>query len=143
VLSLLEEVEGEEGDRLKEALAGRGVDRWFLRRARGGHLTARLDAIEGLGKARLPQALDALLGLFHHAKPVVRRMAARAAAVTLAIIPPEPGPDGPHARFIAAIQRADLQPGSSRRPCCCWRPGPARSSGSCWPTPSCPTPCAG
>jgi HEAT repeat protein len=38
-------------------------------------------------------------------------MAARAAAVTLAIIPPEPGPDSPHARFIAAIQRADLQPG--------------------------------
>ena len=38
-------------------------------------------------------------------------MSARAAAVTLAIIPPEPGPDSPHARFIAAIQRADLQPG--------------------------------
>jgi HEAT repeat protein len=111
VLSLLEAVKGEEGDRLKEALAGRGVDRWFLRRARGGHLTARLDAIEGLGKARLPQALDDLLGLFHHSKPVVRRMSARAAAVTLAIIPPGPGPDSPHARFIAAIQRADLQPG--------------------------------
>ncbi len=111
VLSLLEAVKGEEGDRLKEALASRGVDRWFLRRARGGHLTARLDAIEGLGKARLPQALDALLGLFDNPKPVVRRMAARAAAVTLAIIPPEPGPDSPHARFIAAIQHADLQPG--------------------------------
>jgi HEAT repeat protein len=111
VLSLLEAVKGEEGDRLKEALASRGVDRWFLRRARGSHLTARLDAIEGLGKARLPQALDALLGLFDHPKPVVRRMAARATAVTLAILPPEPWPDGPHARFIAAIQHADLQPG--------------------------------
>jgi HEAT repeat protein len=111
VLSLLEAVKGEEGDRLKEALASRGVDRWFLRRARSGHLTARLDAIEGLGKARLPHALDALLGLFHHSKPVVRRMAARAAAVTLASMPPEPGPDGPHARFINAIRHADLQPG--------------------------------
>jgi hypothetical protein len=78
VLSLLEAVKGEEGDRLKEALAGHGVDHWFLRRARHGHLTARLDAIEGLGKARLPHAFDPLLGLFHHGRPVVRRMAARA-----------------------------------------------------------------
>ena len=111
VLSLLEAVKGEEGDRLKEALAGHGVDHWFLRRARSGHLTARLDAIEGLGKARLPQAFDPLLGLLHHAKPVVRRMSARAAAVTLAVLPPEPGPDSPHARFIQAIKHADLQPG--------------------------------
>ena len=111
VLSLLEAVKGEEGDRLKEALAGHGVDHWFLRRARAGHLTSRLDAIEGLGKARLPQAFDPLLGLLHHAKPVVRRMSARAAAVTLAVLPPEPGPDSPHARFIQAIKHADLQPG--------------------------------
>lgn len=56
VLSLLEAVKGEEGDRLKEALASHGVDSWFLRRARSGPLTAKLDAIENLGKARLPQA---------------------------------------------------------------------------------------
>jgi HEAT repeat protein len=111
VLSLLEAVKGEEGDRLKEALASHGVDERFLRRARAGHLTARLDAIEGLGKARLPGAFDLLLGLLRHAKPVVRRMAARAAAGTLAIMPPESGPDGPHARFIEAIKHADLQPG--------------------------------
>jgi HEAT repeat protein len=111
VLSLLEAVKGEEGDRLKEVLARHGVDRWFLRRARAGHLTARLDAIEGLGKARLPQTLDALLELFRHPRQVVRRMAARAAAGTLAVMPPEPGPDGPHARFIAALRGADLQSG--------------------------------
>jgi HEAT repeat protein len=111
VLSLLEAVKGEEGDRLKEVLARHGVDRWFLRRARAGHLTARLDAIEGLGKARLPQTLDALLELFRHPRQVVRRMAARAAAGTLAVMPPEPGPDGPHARFIAALNGADLQSG--------------------------------
>jgi HEAT repeat protein len=111
VLSLLESVKGEEGDRLKEALAGHGVDSWFMRRARSGHLTAKLDAIENLGKARLPQAFDQLLGLLHHAKPVVRRMSARAAGVTLAIMPPTEGPDSPHARFIQAIKHADLQPG--------------------------------
>jgi HEAT repeat protein len=111
VLSLLEAVKGEEGDRLKEALAQHGVDTRFLRKARAGHLTSRLDAIEGLGKARLPQALDPLLGLFHHPRAVVRRMAARAAAGTLAIMPPEPGPDGPHARFVDALRHADLQPG--------------------------------
>jgi HEAT repeat protein len=111
VLSLLEAVKGEEGDRLKQALAGHGVDHWFLRRARHGHLTARLDAIEGLGKARLPHAFDPLLGLLHHGRPVVRRMAARAAAVTLAVMPPEPGSGGPHDRFIEALKHADLQPG--------------------------------
>jgi HEAT repeat protein len=111
VLSLLEAVKGEEGDRLKEALVSRGLDRWFARRARSSHLTARLDAIEALGKARLPHTLDDLLDLFRHSKPVVRRMAARAAAGTLAVLPPEPGPDSPHDRFIEAIKRADLQPG--------------------------------
>jgi HEAT repeat protein len=111
VLSLLESVKGEEGDRLKEALTAHGVDSGFLRRARSGHLTAKLDAIEHLGKARLPHAFDQLLALFHHGKPVVRRMSARAAGVTLAIMPPEDGPDSPHARFIQAIKHADLQPG--------------------------------
>jgi HEAT repeat protein len=111
VLSLLEAVKGEEGDRLKEALTDHGVDRGFLRRARSGHLTARLDAIENLGKARLPHAFDDLLGLFQHGKPVVRRMSARAAGVTLAAMPPEDGPDSPRARFIQAIKEADLQPG--------------------------------
>jgi HEAT repeat protein len=111
VLSLLEAVKGEEGDRLKEELAGHGVDARFLRRARSGHLTARLDAIEGLGKARLPQAFDSLLDLLRHGNPVVRRMAARAAAGTLAIMPPHPGPGGPHTRFIDAIKHAHLQPG--------------------------------
>ena len=111
VLSLLEAVKGEEGDRLKEALTAHGVDGWFLRRARSGHLTAKLDAIENLGKARLPHAFDQLLALFHHGKPVVRRMSARAAGVTLAIMPPTDGPDSPHARFVEAIKHADLQPG--------------------------------
>jgi hypothetical protein len=140
VLSLLEAVKGEEGDRLKEALAGHGVDRRFLRRVGTGHLTARLDAIEGLGKARLPQALDALLGLLRHAKPVVRRMAARAAAGTLAVMPPEPGPDGPHERFIRAIRHADLQPGVVQEALLLLetRAGPILRE-----LLSCPTPCAG
>lgn len=38
-------------------------------------------------------------------------MSARAAGVTLAVMPPESGPDSPHARFIRAIKHADLQPG--------------------------------
>ena len=55
VLSLLEAVKGEEGDRLKEALAGHGVDRHFLRRVGTGHLTSRLDAIEGLARPACPR----------------------------------------------------------------------------------------
>ena len=143
VLSLLEVVKGEEGDRLKEALASHGVDSWFLRRARSGHLTAKLDAIENLGKARLPQAFDELLGLFHHAKPVVRRMSARAAGVTLAVMPPEDGPDSPQARFIRAIKHADLQSGVIQESLLLLETRAGRSSSRCWPTPTCPTPCAG
>jgi HEAT repeat protein len=111
VLSLLEAVKGEEGDRLKAVLARHGVDRWLLRHVRSGHLTARLDAIESLGKARLPQSLDSLLVLLEHPKPVVRRMAVRAAAGTVAIMPPEPGPDGPGGKFIQALKTADLKAG--------------------------------
>jgi HEAT repeat protein len=111
VLSLLEVVKGDEGDRLKAVLARHGVDRLFLRQLQKGHLAARLDAIEGLGKARLPQALDPLLSLLQHPKPVVRRMAVRAAAGTLATMAPEPGRDGPGGRFIQALQGASLQPG--------------------------------
>jgi HEAT repeat protein len=111
VLSLLEAVKGEEGDRLKSVLSRHGVDRWLVRHASSGHLTARLDAVESLGKARLPDSLDALLALVEHPKPVVRRMAVRAAAGTVAIMPPEPGPDGPGGRLIAALQKTDLKAG--------------------------------
>lgn len=111
VLSLLEVVKSEEGDRLKAVLARHGVDRLLLRHLRSGHLTARLDAIESLGKARLPQAFDALISLLKHPRPVVRRMAVRAAAGTLATMTPEPGPDGPGARFIEALKGTDLQSG--------------------------------
>jgi HEAT repeat protein len=111
VLSLLEVVKSEEGDRLKAVLARHGVDRLLLRHVRSGHLTARLDAIESLGKARLPQAFDELISLLRHPRPVVRRMAVRAAAGTLATMTPEPGPDGPGARFIAALKATELQSG--------------------------------
>jgi HEAT repeat protein len=111
VLSLLEVVKSEEGDRLKAVLARHGVDRLLLRHVRSGHLTARLDAIESLGKARLPQAFDALISLLQHPRPVVRRMAVRAAAGTLATMPPEHGPDGPGARFIKALKGTDIQSG--------------------------------
>jgi HEAT repeat protein len=111
VLGLLEVVKSEEGDRLKAVLARHGVDRLLLRHARSGHLTAKLDAIESLGKARLPQAFDALLALLGHPRPVVRRMAVRAAAGTLATMPPEPGPSGPGGRFIEALKGTSIQSG--------------------------------
>lgn len=110
VLGLLEAMKGEEGDRLKGELERHHVDRSFLRRLRIGHLAARLDAIERLGKARLPQALDPLLALIEHPKPVVRRMAIRAAAGTLATMTPEE-PDDPGERFIQSLKGSTLRAG--------------------------------
>jgi HEAT repeat protein len=110
LLGLLEAVKGEEGDRLKGALQRHQVDRSFLRRLRISHLASRLDAIERLGKARLPQALDPLLALTDHPKPVIRRMAVRAAAGTLATMTPEE-PDGPVERFIESLKGSTLRPG--------------------------------
>jgi HEAT repeat protein len=111
VLSLLEAVKGEEGERLKAALADHHVDRAFLRRLQTGHLAARLDAIERLGKARLPVAVEPLLELVDHPKPVVRRMAVRAAAGTLATMTPESGLDEPSKRFIQTLKASTLQAG--------------------------------
>ena len=110
VLNLLEAVKGDEGDRLKQVLGQHHVDRGLLRRLRSGRLTARLDAIESLGKARLPQTLDALLGLLQHPKPVVRRMAVRAAAGTVAIMTAEEQADAVQ-RFIQALKAAPLRAG--------------------------------
>jgi HEAT repeat protein len=111
VLSLLEAVKGEEGDRLKEALIDHHVDRAFLRRLQTGHLAARLDAIERLGKARLPVAVEPLLELVGHPKAVVRRMAIRAAAGTLATMTPEAELDEPSRRFIQTLKGSALQAG--------------------------------
>jgi HEAT repeat protein len=111
VLSLLEAVKSEEGDRLKAVLVRHHVDRRFLRRLRKGNLAARLDAIECLGKARLPHALDDLLALVKHPRPVIRRMAVRAAAGTLAAIPQEPGRDEPRERFIQTLKGSSLRAG--------------------------------
>jgi HEAT repeat protein len=110
LLGLLEAVKGEEGERLKGELERHHVDRSFLRRLRIGHLASRLDAIERLGKARLPHALDPLLGLTDHPKPVIRRMAVRAAAGTLATMTPEE-PDLPVERFIESLKGSTLRPG--------------------------------
>jgi HEAT repeat protein len=111
VLRLLEAVKGEEGDRLKAVLADHRIDHAMLRRLRAGHLAARLDAIESLGRARLPQALDALLELLKHPRQVIRRMAVRAAAGTLAILPQEPGHNEARARFIQALKQTTLRAG--------------------------------
>jgi HEAT repeat protein len=110
LLGLLEAMKGEEGDRLKGELERHQVDRSFLRRLRIGHLASRLDAIERLGKARLPHALDPLLALTDHPKPVIRRMAVRAAAGTLATMTPEE-PDVPVERFIQSLKGSTLRPG--------------------------------
>ena len=143
VLSLLEAVKGEEGDRLKEALAGRGVDRWF--RAGPAAATSRPGWTPSRGSARpaCPRPLTPCWacsttpsrwsggwppGPRPSPWPSSRPSPGRTAR-TPGSSPPSSGPTSSR--------------GSSRRPCCCWRPGPARSSGSCWPTPSCPTPCAG
>jgi HEAT repeats len=128
LLDLREALVGTEGDRVEWLVRRYGLGEELLRRSRAvgrsvttrpgpslgrrRRLSSRLEALEALAKARIGQAVDPLIGLLRDPEPVVRIMALRGLARTLARLPDGLARDGAADRFVAAIASADLPPGA-------------------------------
>jgi HEAT repeat protein len=80
LLHLRETLKGEMGEKVAEWLR-RGRPPWAFRlRRRWTSRPERLEALEALGLARLPETLEAILPYLEHPDPVLRLAAARAGA---------------------------------------------------------------
>jgi HEAT repeat protein len=82
-LSLRHLLSGEEGRSVAAALRETGIAGALIRRLETIRMTDRMEALDGLAKARLPEALPAVVRAMSDPEPVIRLMAARAAARTL------------------------------------------------------------
>jgi HEAT repeat protein len=107
-LDVLEVIAAEEGEQLRKLLDDYGISEALIRKLGSRRLSTRLDALEALSKARLAAAFSTLVSLLGHRKPVVRRMAVRAGARTLAAMRPEPGPDPAVEGFVEALETVAL-----------------------------------
>jgi HEAT repeat protein len=80
LLHLRETLKGEMGEKVAQWLR-RGRPPWAFRlKSRWASRPVRLEALEALGLARLPETLEAILPYLEHQDPVLRLAAARAAA---------------------------------------------------------------
>jgi len=77
-------LDGEESDRLAEGLERSGVVASLLRRLGSARVTVRMEALEGLARARLPSTLGPVIHAMASSRPALRLMAARAAARIIA-----------------------------------------------------------
>ncbi len=129
LLDLREEVRGSDSLLVGEAIIDHGVDALLLSRVgphrppgdslgrslglgfRRARLRDRLDALEGLAKARVPTALGSLFLLFDDEEAAVRRMAARAAGRTIAEMPSGPELTDSQQALATALERGLLAPG--------------------------------
>src|SRR3989442_14967836 len=111
-LSLRDLLEGEEGDRLAEGLERSGVSASLLRRLGSSRLTVRMDALEGLARARLPSTLGPVIRVMASPRPVLRLMAARAASRTIASWS-GPGLDEAIRSFTEALATSELPVGAA------------------------------
>jgi len=110
-LALRELLGGKRGRKLAASLESAGVGESLVRRLGSRRRTVLLEALEGLARARLPSAFGAVNRLLHHPKPVVRLMAARAAARTLATWG-EPGRDDAIIAFAESLAVLNLPAGA-------------------------------
>jgi HEAT repeat protein len=111
LLDLRETVKGEDGRALADLVTRFSIDRRLVQRARARSLGGRLQAIEGLAKARLPSALPAAYQLLDDPSPVVRYMATRVIARTLADMPADAARDREVRRFVEVLRTTDLPSG--------------------------------
>jgi HEAT repeat protein len=127
LLDLRETLRGVEGDRIEamirrygigerllrqsQALEVRGVAR-VIRAIQRRRLSARLEALEGLAKARLPWSFDPLMRLLGDRGPAVRIMALRGLARTVGRMRAGPSRDRAADRFAEACTRTELPAGA-------------------------------
>jgi HEAT repeat protein len=110
-LNLRHLLSGEEGRTVAEGLWRNGAVAGLLRKLQSSRMTDRMEALDGMSKARLPATLPMVVGLMTSPEPIIRLMATRAAARTLS----EwfgPGRAEAFQTFADALPRADLPAGA-------------------------------
>jgi HEAT repeat protein len=126
LLDLRETLVGTEGERVEWLIRRYGVGDDLLGRSRardrgrlaglmGGlrrrRLSARLEALEALAKARLPQTIEPLIALVGDRESTVRVMALRGLARTLARLPEGPAREAAAERFARLMATAEVPSG--------------------------------
>lgn len=111
LVDLRERVKGIDAAKLTEIAVRCGVVEGLIRNLGSARLANRLDALEALAKGRFPAAIDPCLDLLDDEKPVVRWMAARTLARTVATMPPSEKRDREVDRVTSALVRAKLPSG--------------------------------
>lgn len=111
LLDLRETIKGEDGQALGHLIEDFGIGRKLVKNCRSRGLGARLHAIEGLAKARLPSALPTAFELLDDPSPVVRYMATRVIARTLAGMPEDDERERDMKRLVEALRTTDLPTG--------------------------------
>jgi HEAT repeat protein len=133
LLDLREVVRGEEGERVDELIRHYGVAKALVARAGGGprrglvillprrrgsfrRTAERLDSLESLAKARLPEAFPAMLDLLRDPQITVRLMALRGLARTVARMPTQTDRHRSAMEMCDRLRLADL-PGGAIEEC--------------------------
>jgi len=129
LLDLREHLLGTEGERVEALVRRYRIGQGMLertdarKRSRRGlgrlvpslrqrRLSARLEALEALAKARLAVSVEPLLQLLHDPEPAVRLMAIRSLARSLARLRPGRNRDRAARRFADGVLTTDLPPGA-------------------------------
>ena len=112
LLELAETVNGPEALKVRELMIKHGIQDQLLKGVSRRRMAVRLESLEGLAKARLPEALPVLLGCLEVSNHrAVATLAARAASRTLAALPA--GAERTHlsVSFGESLARAGLPTG--------------------------------
>ena len=137
LLELAETVTGPEAQQVRRLMIDHGIQDQLLKGAARRRMAVRLESLEGLAKARLPEAMPLLLGFVdastHRA---VATLAARAASRTLAAMPA--GPERTHlsVSFGESLAGAGCPRESSRRPSSWPKKRQCRPPATCSSVPS-------
>ncbi|HWO69855.1 MAG TPA: HEAT repeat domain-containing protein [Actinomycetota bacterium] len=111
LLEIREVLRGTEGEEVSQLIRRYGVADALRRRAGGGSVSQRLEALEGLARARLPETLPDAVALMGDPEPALRVAAARTAARILAEIPPGPRREEGGEAFARALEANRLPAG--------------------------------